>query len=123
MSVCVGIFPFRKAEQLFENHEIWKAVHDRDRREIFEDAIIQLAKKEKEEAKQLRKRNIKVFTEILDNMPSLSNKTTWSEAQQMLLDNPTFTDDPDLQSKFRIHLFKKIVFQDILLLHLWPHVL
>ena len=52
-----------------------------------------------EEAKHLRKRNIKVFTEILDNMPNLSYKTTWSEAQQMLLDNPTFTEDPDLQSK------------------------
>ena len=41
----------------------------------------------------------KCFTEILDNMPNLSYKTTWSEAQQMLLDNPTFTEDPDLQSK------------------------
>ena len=40
-----------------------------------------------------------MFTEILDNMPNLSYKTTWSEAQQMLLDNPTFTEDPDLQSK------------------------
>ena len=52
-----------------------------------------------EEAKALRKRNIKVFSEILDSMPSLTYCTTWSEAQQMLLDNPRFTEDPDLQSK------------------------
>lgn len=55
-----------------------------------------------EEAKALRKRNIKVFSEILDSMPSLTYCTTWSEAQQMLLDNPRFTEDPDLQSKSKL---------------------
>lgn len=53
-----------------------------------------------EEAKALRKRNIKVFSEILDTMPNLKYSTTWSEAQQMLLDNPRFTEDPDLESKW-----------------------
>ena len=53
-----------------------------------------------EEAKALRKRNIKVFNEILDNMPELSYKTTWSEAQQMLLESPKFVEDQDLQSKW-----------------------
>lgn len=52
-----------------------------------------------EESKSLRKRNTKVFTEILDSMPSLTHCTTWSEASQMLLDNPRFTEDPDLHSK------------------------
>ena len=47
----------------------------------------------------MRKRNISVFNEILDSMPTLTNQTTWSEGQQMLLDNPRFTDDPELQSK------------------------
>ena len=56
-----------------------------------------------EDAKQLRKRNIKVFSDILDSMPSLTHTTTWSEAQQMLLDNPRFTDDPDLQSRIYFH--------------------
>jgi len=39
-----------------------------------------------------------VFSEILDNMPNLTHTTTWSEAQQMLLDNPRFTEDPDLEN-------------------------
>ena len=52
-----------------------------------------------EDAKLLRKRNIKVFSDILDNMPNLTYCTTWSETQQMLLDNPQFTEDPDLQSR------------------------
>ena len=38
---------FRKAEQIFESHEIWNAVNDRDRREIFDDALSQIAKREK----------------------------------------------------------------------------
>ena len=57
-----------------------------------------------EETKSLRKRNIKVFNEILDSMPNLTFCTTWSEAQQMLLDNPRFTEDPDLQSKNSVFL-------------------
>jgi len=52
-----------------------------------------------EDAKLLRKRNIKVFSDILDNMPNLTYCSTWSETQQMLLDNPQFTEDPDLQSR------------------------
>ena len=55
-----------------------------------------------DEAKSLRKRNIKLFNEILDSMPHLTYKTTWSEAQQMLLENPRFTDDNDVISKYAI---------------------
>jgi hypothetical protein len=57
-----------------------------------------------EDAKVLRKRNIRVFSEILDNMPNLIHSTTWSETQQMLLDNPRFTEDTDLQSEWIFHL-------------------
>ncbi|KAK7473354.1 hypothetical protein BaRGS_00035402 [Batillaria attramentaria] len=87
-----------KADNIFGDHEIWKAVSDRDRRDLFDDVVHLLAKREKEEAKMLRKRNIKVFSEILDSMPNLQYCTTWSEAQQMLLDNPRFTEDPDLEN-------------------------
>jgi len=41
-----------------------------------------------------------VFSEILDSMPNLTHRTTWSEAQQMLLDNPRFTEDNELISEF-----------------------
>ncbi|XP_053374392.1 pre-mRNA-processing factor 40 homolog B-like isoform X4 [Mercenaria mercenaria] len=87
-----------KADSLFSDYDEWQAVNDRDRRELFDDVVHMLEKREKEDAKTLRKRNIKVFNEILDSMPSLTNSTTWSEAQQMLLDNPRFTEDPDLQN-------------------------
>ncbi|KAL5006562.1 hypothetical protein ScPMuIL_015368 [Solemya velum] len=87
-----------KADSMFCEEECWKFVHDRDRRDLFDDVVHILAKKEKEEAKALRNRNIKVFSEILDSMPNLTNMTTWSEGQQMLLDNPRFVEDPDLQN-------------------------
>ncbi|XP_035826647.1 pre-mRNA-processing factor 40 homolog A isoform X2 [Aplysia californica] len=87
-----------KADTMFGEDEAWKSVSERERRDLFDDVVHLIAKKEKEEAKVLRKRNIKVFTEILDNMPNLTFTTTWSEAQQMLLDNPRFTEDPDLEN-------------------------
>lgn len=87
-----------KADTIFGDNEVWKSVSDRDRRDLFDDVVHLIAKREKEEAKALRKRNIKVFSEILDSMPNLQYCTTWSEAQQMLLDNTRFTDDPDLEN-------------------------
>ncbi|XP_052095521.1 pre-mRNA-processing factor 40 homolog B-like isoform X4 [Mytilus californianus] len=87
-----------KADDMFGHLDVWANVPDRDRRDLFDDVIHMLAKREKEEAKTLRKRNTKVFAEILDSMPNLTYCTTWSEAQQMLLDNPRFTDDPDLHN-------------------------
>ncbi|BFY99058.1 hypothetical protein BsWGS_02097 [Bradybaena similaris] len=87
-----------KADTIFGEDDAWKNVSERDRRDLFDDVVHLIAKREKEEAKILRKRNIKVFSEILDNMPNLTYSTTWSEAQQMLLDNPRFTEDPDLEN-------------------------
>jgi len=89
---------YRKAETLFGELPLWNLVNDRDRRELFDDVLHQLAKREKEEAKHMRKRNTKVFNDILNSIDDLTHQTTWSEAQQMLLENPRFTEDPDLQT-------------------------
>lgn len=58
--------------------------------------MVNLAKKEKERAKALRKRNTNRLTDILDRMTNIKFNTTWEQAQQMLLDNPAFADDDDL---------------------------
>ncbi|XP_030052709.1 pre-mRNA-processing factor 40 homolog B isoform X1 [Microcaecilia unicolor] len=89
---------YRKAEQMFGECEVWSVVPDRDRKEIYDDVLFFLAKKEKEQAKQLRKHNIQALKNILDNMSNVSFQTTWSEAQQYLMDNPTFAEDEDLQN-------------------------
>ncbi|XP_061579608.1 pre-mRNA-processing factor 40 homolog A isoform X2 [Cololabis saira] len=89
---------YKKAEQMFSELEVWSCVPERDRLEIYEDVLFYLAKKEKEQAKQLRKRNWEALKNILDNMANVTYRTTWSEAQQYLLDNPTFAEDEELQN-------------------------
>ena len=79
---------------------MWKNVSEHDRRDIYEDVIFNLAKKEKEDAKALKKRNMKSLQEILDSMTNISYRTTWQEAQQMLIENPSFADDAELLGKF-----------------------
>ena len=51
------------------------------------------------QAKQLRRRNIQALKSILDGMSSVNFQTTWSQAQQYLMDNPSFAQDHQLQSK------------------------
>ncbi|KAM3917565.1 pre-mRNA-processing factor 40 homolog A [Leptodactylus fuscus] len=89
---------YKKAEQMFTELDVWNAISERDRLEIYEDVLFYLAKKEKEQAKQLRKRNWEALKNILDNMANVTYCTTWSEAQQYLMDNPTFAEDEELQN-------------------------
>uniref|UniRef100_A0A3P8TJ36 Pre-mRNA-processing factor 40 homolog A n=1 Tax=Amphiprion percula TaxID=161767 RepID=A0A3P8TJ36_AMPPE len=88
---------YKKAEQMFAELEVWSCVPERDRLEIYEDVLFYLAKKRRY-AKQLRKRNWEALKNILDNMANVTYRTTWSEAQQYLLDNPTFAEDEELQN-------------------------
>uniref|UniRef100_A0A5K3F3C4 EOG090X064W n=1 Tax=Mesocestoides corti TaxID=53468 RepID=A0A5K3F3C4_MESCO len=89
---------YRKVDQVLSGVPEWTSVPDHDRRILLSEAMQEIAKREKEDAKALRKRNIKVFNEILNGIPKLTYWTTWSEAQQMLLDEPRFTGDKELQS-------------------------
>merc|ERR1739844_144881 len=73
-----------------------KNKEDLDRREIYSDVVHNLAKKEKEGTKALRKKNQERLADILDQMTKIDYRTTWEQAQQMLLDNPAFADDDEL---------------------------
>ena len=75
---------------------VWKNVPELERREVFEDAMVNLAKKEKEKAKTLRKRNTTRLTDILDRMTNIKYNTTWTNAKSSLLENPAFADDDEL---------------------------
>lgn len=87
---------YRQAMEYFAHHESWKAVPDTERREIFREVIEELTIRVREEQKAARKRNMKVLAEILDAMTSVSYRTKWEEAQQLLLDNPVFAEDAGL---------------------------
>lgn len=87
---------YYRCEEIFTELPLWKSVPDIERREIYSDVVHNLAKREKEEAKTLRKRNQTRLADILDQMTRIDFKTTWEQAQQMLLDNPAFADDDEL---------------------------
>lgn len=89
---------YYRCHDLFHHYEVWQAVSESERRDIYEDVVFTLTKREKEENKATRKRNMKVLSEILDSMTNITFKTTWSEAQQMLIDNPVFAEDTELLS-------------------------
>nr|SVE73554.1 EOG090X064W [Daphnia atkinsoni] len=85
-----------RCEEIYGNLEVWKNVPEGERRDIYEDAIFHLSKREKEEEKVLRKRNMKNLTRVLDSITDITHRTAWTEAQQLLLDNAGFADDNDL---------------------------
>ena len=87
---------YYRCEEIFAELPLWKLVSDIERREIYADVVHNLAKKEKEQTKALRKKNQDRLADILDQMTKIDYKTTWEQAQQMLLDNPAFADDDEL---------------------------
>lgn len=89
---------YQKAEKMFSHLSVWLNVPERDRKNLYEDCLFFLEKKEKEDAKNLRKRNIKVLKDILESMARLSYKTRWSEAQKLLFKDQYFTQDMELQN-------------------------
>jgi hypothetical protein len=52
-----------------------------------------------EKTKNARRRNIKALADILDGMDQITNRTTWAQAQRLLVENPAYAKDPELQSK------------------------
>jgi len=57
----------------------------------------------------LKKRNVKALKDILSNMSKVTYRTTWQEAQRLLLDNVDFVNDTELQSN-PIVIFSKFYF-------------
>lgn len=90
----------RRWRSPFSFPQVWKNVPENERRDIYEDAVFHLSKREKEDEKALRKRNMKNLTRVLDSMTDVTYRTVWTEAQQLLLDNPTFSEDTDLLGEF-----------------------
>lgn len=89
---------YSKAEKMFSHLSVWLNVPEKDRKNLYEDCLFFLEKKEKEDAKNLRQRNIKVLRDILESMAKVTYKTRWSEAQKLLFKDKYFTQDMDLQN-------------------------
>ncbi len=63
---------YRAACDLFRDVQVWTAVPEAQRREIFEDALTEITREEREKAKELRKRNMTVLSDVLDSMNLVS---------------------------------------------------
>lgn len=87
---------YYRCQEMYGELDVWKNVAESERRDIYEDCVFNLAKREKEEGKARKKRNMRELASILDSMVGIEYRTTWQEAQQMLLDNPNFVDDASL---------------------------
>jgi pre-mRNA-processing factor 40 len=83
---------------MFSHLSVWLNVPEKDRKDLYEDVVFVLEKREKEDAKNLRKRNIKVLKDILESMSKVTYRTRWSEAQKLLFKDPYFTQDMELQN-------------------------
>lgn len=87
---------YYKCDEIFTGQKLWSSVPDIDRRDIYDDCMFNLAKREREEGRVLKKRNMRVLSEVLESMTSVTYQSTWSEAQVMLLENLSFKNDVNL---------------------------
>ncbi|TKR77822.1 hypothetical protein L596_018729 [Steinernema carpocapsae] len=90
-------FRYTKAEDLYGSELVWRGVTESDRRDIFRDVKDYLEKAEEEKSAALRRRNIQALDDILQGMPEITFKTTWAQAQRLLIENPAFAQDATLQ--------------------------
>jgi len=75
---------YRKAAEFFETHKEWSKVPDRDRKDVYEDSLFFLGKKEKEEEIKLRAKQKEELAVILEDIKDITYKTTWAESQEIL---------------------------------------
>lgn len=88
---------WRKASEMFENDKVWNVVPERERKDLFEDVINYLSKREKEDEKKLHVYNRQYMLEVFSKMEGLVHRTLWSEVQNILRENPMYKNDDKIQ--------------------------
>ncbi|OAF71229.1 Mediator of RNA polymerase II transcription subunit 35a [Intoshia linei] len=88
---------YSQVEDRYGHLSAWKDVGDRFRYDVFEDALDEIAEKEKEENRQKRQHYFKDFNGILENIPDVKYNTKWSDFQNMLGRNKSFLENRKLQ--------------------------
>ena len=59
---------YRVAEEMYRSLTIWNSVPERDRRDLYEDLVVNLARREKENARLTRKNNMCKLTQVLHDL-------------------------------------------------------
>lgn len=81
---------YRKAHELLESHKEWSVVAERDRKDVFEDSLFFLAKKERKEEVELRAKQKEELAILLEEVKEISYRTTWQDAQEVLASYKAF---------------------------------
>ena len=81
---------YRKANDFFETHKEWSVVPDRDRKDVYEDAVFFLSKKEKKEETELRAKQKEELAILFEDVKDIVYKTSWLEAQEILISYKPF---------------------------------
>ncbi|KAK6277645.1 hypothetical protein POUND7_017968 [Theobroma cacao] len=77
-----------KAQSLFENDERFKAVERaRDREDLFENYIVELERKERENAAEEKRRNIAEYRKFLESCDFIKANSQWRKVQDRLEDD------------------------------------
>jgi hypothetical protein len=72
---------WHRATELFDGESAWNAVKERERKDVFEDVIFLLAKKEKEREKELRVENREFMISVFNSMHDVTYRTSWFEVR------------------------------------------
>lgn len=75
---------YRKTNDQFDTTKEWTTVPERDRKDVFEDAMFFLGKKEKKEETELRAKQKEELAILFEDMKDITYKTTWVDAQEVL---------------------------------------
>ena len=88
---------FRTAEERFRHEKYWKDLEAEDeRRQLFDEYIHDLQRKEKAAERELYERNMKVLDEMMRDLP-ITVGTRWKTAQEMVLDSERWKKDSKLR--------------------------
>lgn len=101
---------YQKADSLFSNEPIWRAVSEQERHEIFRDMTNIVLEREEKAKKELHERNVRALADILDGIEEVTHRTTWAQAQRILIENPDFANDSVLQGFFFLSFIHSFIF-------------
>uniref|UniRef100_A0A0K0G3Z0 PRP40 pre-mRNA processing factor 40 homolog A (inferred by orthology to a zebrafish protein) n=1 Tax=Strongyloides venezuelensis TaxID=75913 RepID=A0A0K0G3Z0_STRVS len=88
---------FSKAEKVFASEPAWKAVTDiQDRKDIFRNAQDLMRSTFKKREEEQSRKNKDALMNVLADIPEITFKTTWKEAQYYLSIDPAFKKNKNL---------------------------
>ncbi|OQV16950.1 Pre-mRNA-processing factor 40-like protein B [Hypsibius exemplaris] len=102
--------PYRDADRVFATDKVWRGVAERERESLYEDVMIVVEKREKEQAEKDRDESMEKLCDILNNLHEVTYRTTWVECQKYLAECSAFMSDPVVKKINKLDALK--VFMD-----------